>query len=61
MRTNSCGGFLLLALAASALADGEFLVDTSGVQAEMWPTVASDGTDYLVVWHDNRGSSDFDI
>ncbi|MEO0071632.1 MAG: hypothetical protein ABIK39_06070, partial [candidate division WOR-3 bacterium] len=46
--------------------NGEFLIDTSityqpAPNYQMSPAVAFDGTNYLLVWQDNRSSSEFDI
>ena len=51
-------GLATVARAQPAL-DSEFLIDTSGVQEQGTPAVASDGENFLVVWHESRsGSSD---
>jgi phosphoribosylformylglycinamidine (FGAM) synthase PurS component len=39
-----------------SLDDGEFLIDTSGLQAESIPSVAFDGSNFLVVWQDYRNA-----
>jgi hypothetical protein len=49
---HSCPG--PLQFSNTARDDGEFLVDTSGASAEELPAGAFDGTNYLVVWRDDR-------
>jgi hypothetical protein len=43
------------------LDDGEFLIDTSGTQAEYRPAIAFDGANFLVTWEDYRSVSYSDI
>lgn len=48
------------------LRESEFLIDThviyfSAPQGQYHSSIASDGTNYLVVWQDERGTSEYDI
>ena len=54
-RSNSAGSNPRTRKPSNPILDnGEFLIDTSGLQAESIPSVAFDGTNFLVVWQDNR-------
>ena len=46
---------------AIALDAGEFLIDTNGTHSESSPAVAFDGTNFLVVWTDERNGDGLDI
>ncbi|MGB7055867.1 MAG: hypothetical protein WBE28_11155, partial [bacterium] len=49
-----------------SLRNNEFLIDTCVIYTQArgdqsWPSIASDGTDYLVVWQDSRCFPQHDV